>query len=508
MTVSWQIPSFRILGLPTVSHPHHLRPVATTRSRRWIRVAMQTVDTTVIAGLLVVHSLFLATFDDLDSVNLQGIRASLNHFLTGEVRVMTGATALVWISMLIMLGSYQASVLGSGSLEYKRVLTATMSTAATVAMSCYLFEVPLSRRFFLLLFASGGPLLISARFTLRKIIQYARLRGLLMIPVVVAGSPQHIMDVVVALHREPWLGYRVVGAVVPAKFTFMEEIAGVPVIGSLAQAAEAADRVNAAAMIFTEGSFRDSAHFRRTAWQFEEISTQMIVVPQVLDVSADRLAMRPVAGLPLVHVEPPQAIAAGRWSKRVFDLVGGLTLTILCAPIVLLVALAIKMDDGGPVFFRQERVGRGGRTFTCYKIRSMRTDAENCLDTLRKYNEGSGVLFKMTHDPRITRVGRFIRRFSIDEIPQFWNVVRGEMSLVGPRPALISEVQAYDEDTLRRLAVRPGVTGLWQVSGRSDLSWEETVRLDLYYCDNWSAVQDMMILARTAGAVLASRGAY
>ncbi len=199
---------------------------------------------------------------------------------------------------------------------------------------------------------------------------------------------------------------------------------------------------------------------------------------------------------------------ASRWVKRAFDLIGSSILLLLSAPLMGAVAIAIKLEDGGPILFKQTRVGRRGEEFECLKVRSMVVDAEAKLAELAAQNEGAGVLFKMARDPRITRVGQFIRRFSIDEVPQFWNVFRGDMSLVGPRPALPREVAQYDRDAVRRLDVRPGLTGLWQVSGRSDLPWDETVRLDVYYVDNWSIMQDLSILMRTAGAVLASRGAY
>jgi len=234
----------------------------------------------------------------------------------------------------------------------------------------------------------------------------------------------------------------------------------------------------------------------------------MIVVPALTDISAQRLTVRPVAGMPLVDVDRPQAMAAARWIKRFWDVVGASLLLLLAAPVMGLVAISIKLEDGGPILFRQTRVGLKGAVFDCLKFRSMAPDAEARLAALAAQNEGSGPLFKMTHDPRITRVGRFIRRFSLDELPQLWNALRGDMSLVGPRPALPTEVAQYDPDTRRRLDVRPGLTGLWQVSGRSNLSWEDTVRLDLYYVDNWSMVGDLMILARTARAVFGSSGAY
>ena len=228
------------------------------------------------------------------------------------------------------------------------------------------------------------------------------------------------------------------------------------------------------------------------------------MVPSLTDVSSERLKVRPVAGLPLVHVEAPRALHASHWAKRAFDVLGSLGILLLISPVWLATALAIKLHDGGPVLFRQTRIGRDGRPFSCLKFRSMVIDAEQLRADLEVNHERSAVLFKMADDPRVTRPGRLIRRLSIDELPQLWNVLRGQMSLVGPRPPLPHEAARYGSDMSRRLRVRPGMTGLWQVSGRSDLSWDETVRLDLYYVDNWSMVQDLTILARTVSAVLSS----
>jgi exopolysaccharide biosynthesis polyprenyl glycosylphosphotransferase len=201
-------------------------------------------------------------------------------------------------------------------------------------------------------------------------------------------------------------------------------------------------------------------------------------------------------------------VHASHWAKRVFDVVGSLGVMLLISPVLLATAIAIKLHDGGPVVFRQTRIGRDGRPFSCLKFRSMVTDAEALRADLDVNHERSSVLFKMVNDPRVTRPGKLIRRLSIDELPQLWNVLRGQMSLVGPRPPLPHEAARYGSDMRRRLRVRPGMTGLWQVSGRSDLSWDETVRLDLFYVDNWSMVQDLNILMRTVSAVLGSRGAY
>jgi exopolysaccharide biosynthesis polyprenyl glycosylphosphotransferase len=284
---------------------------------------------------------------------------------------------------------------------------------------------------------------------------------------------------------------------------------GVPVVGTTGATAESVIAEKADLVVFTEGAFPSAVDFRRIAWDLEGHHVQMAVVPSLSDISSGRMAMRPVGGLPLVHVEQPQSLGASRGLKRAFDFIGATLLLLLAAPVMIIVATATKLQDGGPILFRQTRVGRDGELFECLKFRSMVTDAEARLPGITHLNHNTdGVLFKAQADPRITRVGAFIRRYSIDELPQLINVVGGDMSLVGPRPALPAEVRRYAPDVQRRLHVRPGMTGLWQVSGRSDLSWDDTVRLDLYYVDNWSIVQDLSIMAKTIHAVLTSRGAY
>ncbi|NCL73994.1 UDP-glucose:undecaprenyl-phosphate glucose-1-phosphate transferase [Rhodococcus sp. YH1] len=247
---------------------------------------------------------------------------------------------------------------------------------------------------------------------------------------------------------------------------------------------------------------------RDLVWDLEPYEADLVVATGVVDVAGPRMEMRPVAGLPLIHVEKPSYHGAKRSGKRAFDLIFATIALLLLAPVFAVVAVAIKLDSKGPVFYRSERIGLDGQPFGMIKFRSMVMDADQQVTALIKQNEGAGLLFKMREDPRITRVGRFIRRYSIDELPQFINVVRREMSVVGPRPPLRREVENYDGMIRRRLLVRPGVTGLWQVSGRSDLSWDESVRLDLSYVENWSMVSDILIIAKTVKAVIAGEGAY
>ncbi|QSB24081.1 sugar transferase [Curtobacterium sp. 24E2] len=245
---------------------------------------------------------------------------------------------------------------------------------------------------------------------------------------------------------------------------------------------------------------------RRLGWQLEEHGVELVVSSPLADIAAGRVHERPVDGLPLMHVETPDY--RRRVGKRALDVVGAGIGLLLLAPVFAAIALVIRADDRGPVFFRQTRVGRGGREFSILKFRTMCVDAGARMAALAQTNEGAGPLFKMKDDPRVTRVGSFLRKTSLDELPQLWNVLTGSMSLVGPRPALPREVALYEDFADRRLLVTPGITGLWQVSGRSDLDWAEGVRLDLHYVENWSFVHDVVILARTVPSVLRSRGAY
>ncbi|MFM6847667.1 MAG: sugar transferase [Terrabacter sp.] len=414
-----------------------------------------------------------------------------------------------WMLGNLVVGTYTSSHLGVGTIEYARVLSAAGLTAGAIGILSYLTKFNLSRGFFVLIFAIGVPLVLLWRWYARRLVHRAHARGHLLTRVLISGSVAHVDEVAAVLEREAWLGFRIVGALVPSSQPIRATPRGVAVVGTTNQAAESVLAEKADMVVFTEGAFPSPVDFRRIAWDLEGHHVQLAVVPSLSDISTGRIAMRPVGGLPLVHVGQPQSLGASRGLKRAFDLLGATALLLLAAPVMLVFALAVKLQDGGPVLFRQTRVGRDGELFECLKFRSMVIDAEAQLPGITHLNQnGDGVLFKVARDPRVTRVGALMRRLSIDELPQLVNVVNGDMSLVGPRPALPAEVRRYVPDVQRRLHVRPGVTGLWQVSGRSDLSWEDTVRLDLYYVDNWSLVQDLSILAKTVHAVVRSRGAY
>ena len=301
-----------------------------------------------------------------------------------------------------------------------------------------------------------------------------------------------------------------IGACVPDPSTAVALPAqGVHVLGALDHVPAVLDNVRADAVIVASTSDTAATWVRRLAWQLEGTDIELLVVPGLVEVAPDRLTIRPTQTLPLVQVREPVYRGVRRVAKSAFDRAVAATLLVLGSPLLLGIAVAVRVTSPGPALYRQTRIGVRGRTFHVLKFRSMVVDADARLaDLTAARDAGDGVLFKMRQDPRITTVGRHLRRLSLDELPQLVNVLRGDMSLVGPRPHLPSEVEFYGDEVQRRLLVKPGVTGLWQVSGRSDLSWEESVELDVRYVDNWSLGRDLGILWRTVRAVLSSSGAY
>jgi exopolysaccharide biosynthesis polyprenyl glycosylphosphotransferase len=460
-----------------------------------------------------------ATVPVIDAVVIVGVMA-----LAGVIRMGLGITgapleiasihaapviAVTWLASIGMLGGYRERFFGAGMTEYKAVVNATFLTVGVTGVGAYLLQFALSRSFFVLVFPLGVVGLVVSRRLLRRAIHRARRAGAMGHDALLVGAPSNVDEIASVLSRESWLGYRVLGALVPVEDTNEETVRGVPILGTPEQATEVIGLMGADVVFLVGGTRTSAAEIKDLVRALEHDNVQVIVAPSVTDVASDRITVRPVAGLPLVHIDPPRYNRARQRAKRAFDVLAAFALILAIAPLMLAIALWIKIYDRGPVMFQQTRTGLDGEEFPCLKFRSMVTDAEARLADLHEAEGYDGVgMFKAKHDPRVTAPGRLLRRLSLDELPQLFNVVRGEMSLVGPRPPLPSEVATYDPATRRRLHVRPGITGLWQVSGRSDLSWDETVRLDLYYVDNWSMLQDLAILLRTFKAVLGSKGAY
>jgi exopolysaccharide biosynthesis polyprenyl glycosylphosphotransferase len=427
-------------------------------------------------------------------------------------------SALLPLGFIAALGAnraYEKRYLFVGTDEYQRVLRAGLALTATLALFSYACEVRLARGYVVIALPLVTLTCLLTRFALRKVLHRARkTRGACMRRVIVVGHELAVVAIARQLRRERYHGLKVVGACLPpigrsgTPGWHDGQVGDIPVLGTFDDVAPAIRRAGADTVLVLSCPELDGHALRRLAWRLERDDIDLIVASSLVDVAGARTTIRPVDGLPMLHVEHPRLTGARRLIKTCFDRVGALSLLVGLSPILGVLALAVRMDSTGPVLFRQVRVGKDGREFVMYKFRTMHTDAEARLAELRHLNEGDGVLFKLRDDPRVTRVGRILRKLSLDELPQLLNVLAGSMSLVGPRPPLPQEVAAYADDVHRRLAVRPGMTGLWQVSGRSDLPWEEAVRLDLRYVENWSLSLDLVILLRTLSAVTRGAGAY
>lgn len=435
------------------------------------------------------------------------ITSELGNLRPTSYLVLGPALAVAWTLFLLFTRTYDGRILGVGGDEYRRVLRASVYFWALVSVVCYMNRFQFSRLALGLSFTIGTGLLLLGRWGARKVLHRARRRSSKWSHRVLAVGGREEVDALVAeLEREPYAGLKVVGACMPPG----DAVQGcsVPVVGSLTSVPEAVTRLGVDTVAVTASRGLTSGVLKRLGWDLEGAGVDLVVAPALTDVAGPRVHVRPVSGLQLLYVEQPEFTGPTRVVKEAFDRFTAALALVTISPFLLLVALAVKLTSSGPVIFRQVRVGRDGAMFTVYKFRTMVVDAERRLDELWEDNDGDGVLFKLRDDPRVTPVGRFLRRFSLDELPQLVNVLLGDMSMVGPRPALPSETEQYGRATSRRLLVKPGITGLWQVSGRSDLSWEDSVRLDLYYVENWSFAGDIQILWKTLHAVISRRGAY
>ncbi|BBY59323.1 sugar transferase [Mycolicibacterium sarraceniae] len=418
-----------------------------------------------------------------------------------------------WMLVLSINRSRAPRVIGSGVEEYRRVCVSTAATFGSIAIISMAFKLEIARGYLLIALPSGILLLILFRWIARRVVVEARKRyGHCVTRILVVGNPSAVRDLASSFAGNG-SEFAVVGACVSGRASRRPlDIAGVGIIpnfGDESNIVAAATETNSFAVAVAASEQLDGRALRELSWELEGLNIDMFVAPGVVDVAGPRLQMRPIAGLPLIHVEKPTYQGAKQFEKRLFDVVFS-SLVLLCGlPILALIGLAIKLTSPGPVFYRQERIGVEGRPFQIIKFRTMVDRADTMLGGLVSLNESpGGVLFKMRDDPRVTPVGRVLRKYSLDELPQFINVLKRDMSVVGPRPPLASEVETYDDSTRRRLLVRPGITGLWQVSGRSDLSWSDSVRLDLFYVENWSMVSDLLIAVKTVKVILSHAGAY
>lgn len=401
---------------------------------------------------------------------------------------------VAWMLVLSAAGTRDSRILGTDSTEYRRIINATLALFGAIAVFSVITQTDFARGYLATAFPLGLLALLASRWAWRRRLHARRKRGELSFRVLLVGSTDAVRELEESLAVRTDAGYRVVATVLTDRPDAQD-------LG-VALATTRPDTV------IVVGSDASAARINDLSWRLDP-GQQLVVAPQLVGVAGSRIHTRPVSGLPLIHVETPSYDGPKRFAKRAFDLVGAAGLLLVLAPLFLVVGVLVKLGSRGPVFYGQERIGLSGEPFTMLKFRSMVTDADAHLPALlAAQGTGDRPLFKVKDDPRITPVGRVLRRYSIDELPQLLNVLRGDMSLVGPRPQRDGEVRLYDSKAGRRLVVKPGMSGLWQVSGRSNLSWEDSIRLDLYYVENWSITNDLIILLRTARAVVGADGAY
>ncbi|MFJ9077517.1 sugar transferase [Streptomyces sp. NPDC102278] len=423
--------------------------------------------------------------------------------------ILAFGTELLVLGALAVTRAWEPAVLGQGAEEFRRLGRSLFAAAVVLALGGIALTSHNIKLWIFVAIPAIALVTMTERYLLRLWLHKQREEGRCLRPVLAAGSPATVRDLIARTRKFPHLGWRVEAVCTPDGFWLDgDHLDGVPVVGRLTDVAGHVHRDGYRVVAVTPDPHWSPDRLRRLAWNLEGSDAEMVVAPVLMEVAGPRLHVDAVLGIPLLRVSMPIFTGARRAVKEVVDRLGAVVLLMLFAPLMALVALLVLVESRGGVFYRQRRVGKDGREFTMVKFRTMVAGADGARAELAHLNEGAGLLFKLRRDPRVTRVGSMLRRYSIDELPQLLNVLTGSMSLVGPRPPLPQECAAYGPDIRRRLLVKPGLTGLWQISGRSDLPWEEAVRLDLRYVEDWSLALDTVILWKTLRAVVQGQGAY
>ncbi|MDI2033918.1 sugar transferase [Paenarthrobacter nitroguajacolicus] len=418
---------------------------------------------------------------------------------------------MLWLAALEVYHTRDPKVLGVGPEEYKRVLSASFRVFGFLAIVAVVFQVESMGNYVLLSLPLGIVALTGSRWGFRRWLTHEKSRGRCLTRAIVVGEPQDVRYVIKQINRKSGAPYDILGACLPGArrgAVLVVDQVRVPVLSSIYGIAHTVRQTGANAVIVAGPVPGGNQFIQELGWRLEEDAAELVLAATLTNVAGPRIHWRPVEGLPLMHVDIPHYSGGKHTLKRLMDIAVSSLALIVLTPILLILALIVSADSPGPVLYRQERIGKRGTTFQMLKFRSMVVDAEARLGELGNQDEGAGVLFKIRGDPRVTNCGRWMRKYSLDELPQFWNVLTGNMSLVGPRPPLAREVNGYERHTHRRLLIKPGITGLWQINGRSDLPWDEAVRLDLYYVENWSIAGDVIIMWRTFKAMIRPSGAY
>lgn len=480
------------------------RRVRATHEWHWTRrfaLRLAVTDALVIFAAIVFGYLTLFDAEQIE-VTFRGWSILVDYIVFDSI------LALGWMAVLELSSSRARGILGFGVTEYRRVISASFALFGGLVVTAFFLAPNLSRGHLLVTFGVGLCALLLSRWMWRKWLVLQRRRSKYCWQVVLVGSAESVASVSNQLERIPAAGKKVVGAVIADDLkTLPTTIASTG--GAMDEVLATLYSLSADTVIVTANAGLDQMMVRSLSWSLDPVRHQLMLVPGIADIGGPRVSMSPVPEMHLIQIDLPQPALASMLGKRCFDVIGASVLLILSLPIQAIAGLFIWLEDRGPIIFGQDRVGLNGGLFRIFKLRTMALEAEAKLPGLLPENAiADGVLFKLRDDPRVTRVGRVLRRWSIDELPQLLNVVIGSMSLVGPRPHLPSEVAKFEEHAHRRFLVKPGITGPWQVGGRSNLSWEEAIRLDLHYVENWSITGDLRILWRTIKAVFSAEGAY
>ena len=444
----------------------------------------------VIVALATLLGLFVRFGDELDATTA-----------LGPIQVVGTLLPVFWLLVLIFMGAYDRRNLFVGLTEYSRVLLSAIIVLSVVATVSFLFKLDTSRAYVLVTIPVGTVGLLAERWLWRRRLLARRRQGLGLAPTLIVGESDEREGLREAMVLRPWAGYLPVADLArprtpahwPAWFdTLTAEL----------------DRTGASALALAGSSASDAAFVRELSWRIEGEGVDLLVGAGVGTTTGPRVSLRVASGLPLLHLDEVALRNTQRVAKRTLDLAGALLGLLVLSPLLVVIALAILVTSGRPIFFRQRRAGRDQQSFLMWKFRTMVDGADRDREALREVHGSDGPTFKAIDDPRVTSVGRFLRRWSLDELPQLLNVVTGTMSLVGPRPHPLDDVERYADRDLRRLIAKPGMTGLWQVAGRSDLTWDASIELDLLYIENWTFLGDLAILARTAQAVVQGAGAH
>ncbi|PRY40733.1 sugar transferase [Umezawaea tangerina] len=487
-------PVVGIVPTGTVQSPRQTHPPVAAWESRYRRG--------VILGDVLATILVVASFGGL-------MAARHSAFVPMSILTLEVLTVAVVLGSLYLSRVWNANVLGQGAEEFRRLGRGLFASVVALGFGALAVDIPGARLWVFVVGPAIALVVFPLRYLLRRPLHRARSEGRCLLPVLAAGNVATVGDLISRTRKATHLGWRVDAiCTLDGRAALGIDLEGVPVVGRFRDLAEQVRRGGYRIVAVTPDAYWTPRRLQQLAWDLEGTGTEMVVAPALMDFAGPRLHVTGVLGMPLLRVSEP-AFTGFRWAiKACVDRIGAIALILAFTPLLLLVSAAVMIDSRGPVFYRQRRVGKDGAEFTIVKFRTMVTNADALRTKLASVNEGSGVLFKMRKDPRVTKVGRLLRRYSVDELPQLLNVLSGTMSLVGPRPPLPEESAKYAPEVRRRLLVKPGLTGLWQVSGRSDLSWEESVRLDLRYVEDWSLALDALILWKTFRAVFGGQGAY